>query len=36
MPAITARKFTRGRAVAKEFFHPKLGILSGGLDIKRL
>ncbi len=36
MPAITARKFTRGRVLAKEFFHPKFGILSGGLDIKRL
>ena len=34
IPAITARKFTRGRVVAKEFFHPKLG-MSGGLDIKR-
>jgi len=36
IPAITARKFTRGRVVAKEFFHLKLGTLSGGLDIKRL
>ena len=36
IPAITARKFTRGRVVAKEFFHPKLGTFSGGLDIKRL
>ena len=35
IPAITARKFTRGRVVAKEFFHLKLGTLSGGLDIKR-
>jgi len=36
IPAITARKFTRGRVVVKEFFHPKLDTLSGGLDIKRL
>jgi len=36
MPAITPRKFARGRVVTKEFFNPKLGTLSDGLDIKRL
>ena len=36
MPAITPRKFARGRVVTKESFHPKLSTSSGRLDIKRL
>ena len=36
IPAITARKFTRGRGVVKEFFQPKHCTVSVSLDIKRL
>ena len=36
IPAITPRKFARGRVVTKEFFNPMRGTFIDGLDIKRL